>query len=37
MDLLIVPLALVVIGFVFTMLQEARQQEIENQRSPIVL
>jgi hypothetical protein len=33
MALLIVPLALVVIGLVFTMLQDARQQEIENQRA----
>src|SRR5215218_1071677 len=33
MDLLIVPLALVVIGLVFTMLQDARQQEIEDQRA----
>jgi uncharacterized protein YjbI with pentapeptide repeats len=33
MDLLIVPLALVAIGLVFTMLQDARQQEIENQRA----
>src|SRR5918993_1811708 len=33
MDLLIVPLVLVVIGLVFTMLQDARQQEIENQRA----
>jgi uncharacterized protein YjbI with pentapeptide repeats len=32
LDLLVVPLALVVIGLVFTMLQDARQQEIENQR-----
>ena len=33
MDLLIVPLALVVIGLVFTMLQDARQQRIEDQRA----
>jgi uncharacterized protein YjbI with pentapeptide repeats len=33
MDLLIVPLALVVIGLVFTMLQDARQQDLENQRA----
>jgi uncharacterized protein YjbI with pentapeptide repeats len=33
MQLLIVPLALVVIGLVFAMLQDARQQEIENQRA----
>src|SRR5918993_196539 len=33
MALLIVPLALVVIGLLFTMLQDARQQEIENQRA----
>jgi uncharacterized protein YjbI with pentapeptide repeats len=33
MDLFIVPLALVVIGLVFTMLQDARLQEIENQRA----
>jgi uncharacterized protein YjbI with pentapeptide repeats len=32
MDLLIVPLALVVIGLVFTMLQDARQQEFEAAR-----
>src|SRR5215217_5412655 len=33
MDLFIVPLALVVIGLVFTMLQDARQQEIEDKRA----
>jgi uncharacterized protein YjbI with pentapeptide repeats len=33
LDLLVVPLALVVIGLVFTMLQDARQQEIENERA----
>jgi uncharacterized protein YjbI with pentapeptide repeats len=33
MSLLIVPLALVVIGLVFTMLQDARQQEIEDKRA----
>jgi uncharacterized protein YjbI with pentapeptide repeats len=33
MALLIVPLVLVVIGLVFTMLQDARQQQIENQRA----
>jgi hypothetical protein len=33
MDLLIVPVALVGIGLVFTMLQDARLQEIENQRA----
>jgi hypothetical protein len=33
MDLLIVPLVLVVIGLVFTMLQDARQQDLENQRA----
>jgi uncharacterized protein YjbI with pentapeptide repeats len=33
LELLVVPLALVVIGLVFTMLQDARQQEIENQRA----
>jgi hypothetical protein len=33
MDLLIVPLALVVIGLLFTMLQDARQQDLENQRA----
>src|SRR5918994_5377524 len=33
MDLLIVPLALVVIGLGFTMLQDARQQDLENQRA----
>jgi uncharacterized protein YjbI with pentapeptide repeats len=33
MALLVVPLALVVIGLLFTMLQDARQQEIENQRA----
>jgi uncharacterized protein YjbI with pentapeptide repeats len=33
LDLLVVPLALVVIGLVFTMLQDARQQEIESQRA----
>jgi Pentapeptide repeats (8 copies) len=32
MDLLIVPLALVVIGLLFSMLQDARQQALENQR-----
>ena len=32
-ELLIVPLALVVIGFVFTMQQDARQQKIEDQRA----
>jgi flagellar basal body-associated protein FliL len=31
--LLIVPLALVVIGLVFTMLQDARQQDLVNQRA----
>jgi uncharacterized protein HemX len=30
---LIVPLALVVIGFVFTMQQDERQQKIEDQRA----
>jgi hypothetical protein len=33
MTLLIVPLALVVIGLVFTMLQDARQQKIEDNRA----
>jgi hypothetical protein len=33
LQLLVVPLALVVIGFLFTMQQDARQQEIENQRA----
>jgi uncharacterized protein YjbI with pentapeptide repeats len=33
MQLLIVPLALAVIGVAFTMLQDARQQEIEDQRA----
>jgi uncharacterized protein YjbI with pentapeptide repeats len=33
MALLIVPLALVVIGLLFTMLQDARQQQIEDQRA----
>ena len=33
MALLIVPLVLVVIGLVFTMLQDARQQDLENQRA----
>ncbi len=33
LQLLIVPLALVVIGFIFTMQQNARQQEIEDQRN----
>jgi uncharacterized protein YjbI with pentapeptide repeats len=33
MGLLIVPLVLVVIGLVFTMLQDARQQDLENQRA----
>jgi uncharacterized protein YjbI with pentapeptide repeats len=33
LQLLIVPFALVVIGFLFTMQQEARQQQIENQRA----
>src|SRR5215217_316711 len=33
MALLIVPLALVVIGVLFTMLQDARQQQIEDQRA----
>src|SRR5215208_7969979 len=33
MALLIVPLALVVIGLLFTMLQDARQQEIEDRRA----
>jgi flagellar basal body-associated protein FliL len=33
MALLIVPLALVVIGLLFTMLQDARQQEIEGERA----
>jgi len=33
MDLLIVPLVLVVIGLGFTMLQDARQQDLENQRT----
>src|SRR5829696_1763117 len=33
LQLLIVPLALAVIGFVFTMQQDARQQRIENQRA----
>jgi uncharacterized protein YjbI with pentapeptide repeats len=33
LQLLIVPLALVVIGFLFTMQQDARQQQIENQRA----
>jgi uncharacterized protein YjbI with pentapeptide repeats len=32
MDLLIVPLALVAIGLLFSMLQDARQQALENQR-----
>lgn len=33
LQLLIVPLALVVIGFVFSMQQDARQQQIEDQRA----
>jgi hypothetical protein len=33
LDLLVVPLALVVIGFWFTTQQETRQQRIENQRA----
>jgi uncharacterized protein YjbI with pentapeptide repeats len=33
LQLLIVPLALVVIGFLFTMQQDQRQQQIENQRA----
>src|SRR5215211_9058093 len=33
MALLIVPLVLVVIGLVFTMLQDARQQDLESQRA----
>jgi uncharacterized protein YjbI with pentapeptide repeats len=33
LQLLIVPLALVVIGFLFSVQQEARQQQIENQRA----
>jgi hypothetical protein len=33
LQLLIVPFALVVIGFLFTMQQDARQQRIENQRA----
>src|SRR5215212_1100727 len=33
LDLLVVPLALVVIGFLFTMQQDARQQDLENQRA----
>src|SRR5215211_4021062 len=33
LQLLIVPLALVVIGFLFTMQQDARQQQIEDQRA----
>jgi hypothetical protein len=33
LQLLIVPFALLVIGFVFTMQQDARQQELENQRA----
>jgi hypothetical protein len=33
LQLLIVPLALAVIGFLFTMQQDSRQQEIENQRA----
>jgi uncharacterized protein YjbI with pentapeptide repeats len=33
LELLVVPLALVVIGLVFTMLQDARQQDLENQRA----
>src|SRR5215203_3343712 len=33
MALLIVPLVLVVIGLLFTMLQDARQQDLENQRA----
>jgi uncharacterized protein HemX len=33
LQLLVVPLALVVIGFLFTMQQDARQQQIENQRA----
>jgi uncharacterized protein YjbI with pentapeptide repeats len=33
MDLLIVPLVLVAIGLVFSMLQDARQQALENQRA----
>jgi hypothetical protein len=33
LQLLIIPLALVVISFVFTMQQDARQQKIENQRA----
>src|SRR3712207_3440748 len=33
LQLLIVPLVLVVIGFLFTMQQDARQQKIENERA----
>jgi uncharacterized protein YjbI with pentapeptide repeats len=33
LELLVVPLALVVIGFLFTMQQDARQQNIEDQRA----
>jgi cell division protein FtsB len=33
LQLLIVPLALVVIGFLFSVQQDARQQKIENQRA----
>jgi uncharacterized protein YjbI with pentapeptide repeats len=33
LQLLIVPLALAVVGFLFTMQQDARQQKIENQRA----
>jgi uncharacterized protein YjbI with pentapeptide repeats len=33
LELLIVPVVLVVIGFLFTMQQDARQQEIENRRA----
>src|SRR5215203_3849812 len=33
LEVLIVPLVLVVIGFLFTMQQDARQQQIEDQRA----
>jgi cell division protein FtsB len=33
LDLLVVPLALVVIGFLFSVQQDARQQRIEDQRA----
>jgi hypothetical protein len=33
LELLVVPLALVVIGFLFSVQQDARQQELENQRA----